>query len=91
MRVAACALTLCLAVGPALAQTPKAAPAGRPAAAAAPKKADDLDAGSAANERRLRQFDLAWTGDDAGRVTGTPGGRKTAMVRVVCVRGCGHA
>jgi hypothetical protein len=89
MRVAACALTLCLAVGPALAQAPKAAPPGRPAAAAAPKKADDLDAGSPANERRLLQFDLARTGDDDGRITGTPG--KAAMVRVICVRDCGHA
>jgi hypothetical protein len=91
MRVAACALTLCLAVGPALAPAPKAAPAGRPAAAAAPKKADDLGAGSSTNKRRLLQFDLAWTSDDNGLITGTPGGRKAAMVRVICVRDCGHA
>jgi peptidoglycan hydrolase-like protein with peptidoglycan-binding domain len=81
MRVATVALTLCLAVGPALAQAPKAAPLGGPPAAAAPKKTSDPGASLSTNARALLQFDLAWTGDYNGLITGAPGERTTAAVK----------
>jgi peptidoglycan hydrolase-like protein with peptidoglycan-binding domain len=82
MRVAALALTLSLAVASALAQAPNAAPPGRAGPPpAAPKKNSDVGAPLSTNERALLQFDLAWSGDYDGLITGTPGDRTTSAVK----------
>jgi hypothetical protein len=91
MRIASAVLMLSIMAWPALAQAQTAQPAAKPAhpaaaanpnkKTAAPQPARDLNAGLTLADRVLIQFDLAWTAEYNGLITGEINDKTIAAIK----------